>query len=107
MKIFYLALALFVLPSQAKEPETITYKALCDDTNKLVNKIREHKETPIIIGKAFDQANSTMTLWINNKTKSWTLLATKNNMSCILGVGDNINVLPYKEVLQIKSSKMQ
>lgn len=107
MKKFLLLLLFVSGHVSSKEAETLTFTALCDNTDKLVSKIKEYKETPMIIGKAFDRANSTMTLWVNTKTGSWTLLSTKEKLSCIIGIGDNINVLPYKDVLQVKSSKMQ
>jgi hypothetical protein len=73
----------------------------CDDTKTIVKTLREdYKEAPIIIGKASDMAGSVMTLWINPETKSWSIIATKDNTSCIIGVGEKFDVL-----VQDKKSK--
>jgi hypothetical protein len=68
----------------------------CDETKKIVKSLREeYKEAPFMIGKAGDVAGSVMTFWINPETKSWSIVATKDNTSCIVGVGDSIELISY------------
>lgn len=82
--------------SIAHAGERVSTDMYCDDSKSIVKSLREdYKEAPIIIGKASDEAGSIMTLWLNPQTKSWSIVATKDNTSCIIGVGENFDVLSY------------
>ena len=50
-------------------------------------------EMPIIIGNVEDEAHSTMTLWLNAELKSWTIVATVDNKTCVVGYGKNFKVI--------------
>lgn len=71
---------------------------VCFDTEKLVKElVATHKETPLILGKADDQVSSTMSMWVNPETRTWTLVATLDNISCVIGSGTEVNVVPIKK----------
>lgn len=92
MKIYFISL--LVLLSTVVKAENITIEIPCVDTKIITQYLKvEHKEIPIIIGKADDMASSIMSLWTNIKTGSWTLVATKDEISCILGTGRNLQVI--------------
>ena len=92
MKIIYISILLLL--SLATHAETITNTMPCDNTELFVKILTEnYKEVPIIIGKADDAANSMMTLWTNPKTGSWTIIATKDNISCVIGVGKSLKLI--------------
>lgn len=96
MKIRYLLLALFLYSQSAHAETYIDTKLLCDDTASIVKTLKEkYKEKPIVIGKAGDEAESTMTLWVNSSSKTWTILATKNKITCIVGVGDEVKLINF------------
>lgn len=61
---------------------------LCDNTQKLISALGEHwKEVPIWTAK--DASNdSRYSLFVNQKTGSWTLLQLTPTIACIIGVGD-------------------
>lgn len=82
--------------------EIVTFEAACYDTKTLLNGLREtHKEYPIIVGKADDVAGSTMTFWIQPIEKNWTIVATKGNLSCIIGSGTDFKIAPVKKTSNI------
>lgn len=92
MKFLYASLLLLsMIPASA---EVINNTMPCGDTNEVTKHLMERfKEMPIIIGKADDVANSVMSLWINPLSKSWTIIATKNDISCIIGTGKDFTIL--------------
>jgi hypothetical protein len=67
----------------------------CYDTDRLVKELlNTHKETPFLIGKTSDQVGTTMSLWVSTSSKAWTLLATKDDVSCVIGSGTDISLVP-------------
>jgi hypothetical protein len=91
MKFIYIFLLLFSLSARA---ETITNVMPCDKNETIARTLTEKfKETPILIGNASDAASSIMTLWTNVDTGTWTIVATKNNISCIVGVGRKLRII--------------
>lgn len=87
---------LFTSPVFASE--VIPIEMYCDNTKEIVKTLREtYKEIPIITGKTSDVAGSIMTIWTNPLTESWTIVATKEDYSCIVGVGTKFNVIDYSK----------
>jgi len=77
------------------QQEVITRDMYCDDTKTIVKTLRgKYKEIPLLIGQASDEASSIMTLWMNPNTKSWTITATKDDVSCVVGTGEQIQPFP-------------
>jgi hypothetical protein len=94
MKKYIIILSLLPLTSFAK-PEKITNEMLCDDTKKIVEFLAgKEQQFPMLVGLADDVANSQMTLWVNPKTKEWTITATKDDITCFVGSGKNL--APFK-----------
>ena len=96
MKAIYLLIGMaFIAPLESKAGEKITFDAYCDKTTTVVKALREqHQEAPVLFGNANDRANSVMSLWVNVNTETWTILTTKDDISCVIGVGENIKSLP-------------
>lgn len=91
---FNILCGLLLVPLTSMAGEKLSADMYCDDTKTIVKTLREdYKEAPIIIGKAGDMAESIMTFWINPETKSWSIIATKDDTSCIVGVGEKFEVL--------------
>ncbi len=42
-----------------------------------------------------------MSIWVNPATKSWSIVATKEKLSCIIGVGENFEFIPFKPARQV------
>lgn len=94
-----LFLSLTLLTAQAKSPEeVVTVEINCYDTNELLKMLRDtYNEIPIAMGITNDNANSTMSLWVSPKEKTWTIIATKQAISCAIGTGTDFDFVPYKK----------
>lgn len=64
------------------------YPVICDDTQKLIESLTiNFKEKVSWTGRHIED-KSVYSLWINEKTGSWTLLKKNPEVACILGVGE-------------------
>ena len=101
MKLTYLLVIMFLglsTSSYSQEiEESISIDLPCYNTKEIFKSLREkYKELPFITGQASDEANSVVSIWINSVDKNWTIVATKNDLSCVVGMGTDIKVLNYK-----------
>ena len=97
LTIFFLSLIL--ITAQAKSPEEVVNTEIsCYDTDTLFKTLKEtYFEYPIALGITNDKASSTMSVWVSPRNKSWTITATKQSISCIVGAGTSFEVVPYKK----------
>ena len=78
--------------------QTTTKKEVyCDNTDKLLLILQngEFEETPIWFGKGDGKAPN-YSLLVNQKTKSWTMIQFNNEIACVIGTGENFNLLDKK-----------
>ena len=94
-----LLLSLTLLTAQAKSSEeVVTTEITCYDTDTLFKTLKEtYYEYPIALGMTNDKAKSTTTIWVSPRNKSWTIVATKQSISCIIGAGTEFELIPYKK----------
>lgn len=104
MKLIYqlIGTLLLVLPltnaQSQKLEDTVKTEFPCYNTTELFKSLREQfKELPLLTGKADDDANSTMSLWMNPIDNDWTIIATKKELSCVIGTGTDMKLIPYKK----------
>ena len=82
--------------------EIVNIQLPCYNTKVLFDTLKKnYKESPILVGKADDVAKSTMTLWVNPIDDNWTIVATKGDLSCVVGTGTHFKVMPNKKSLSI------
>jgi hypothetical protein len=80
--------------------DTLSVDAPCFDTTQLFESLRkDYKESPIIYGKSSDAVKSLMSLWIHPITSTWTVIATKGDFSCVIGIGTDFKLAPTKNIL--------
>jgi hypothetical protein len=75
--------------------QTTTKKEVyCDNTDKLLLILQngEFEELPIWFGKGDGKAPN-YSLLVNQKTKSWTMIQFNNEIACVIGTGENFNLL--------------
>lgn len=96
-------LAPLVYAKESVTPEEIvTIQMPCYNTKALFDALKKnYKESPILIGKADDVAKSTMSLWINSLENSWSIVATKGDLSCVVGTGTDFKIMPNKKSLSL------
>jgi len=93
-------LSLFVQADTNKEQaEVVSIEMYCFTTDRVISELKRFGEVPVIIGLASDIAGSTMSLWTNPSTETWTLVATKQNVSCILGTGERLQLLKSGKII--------
>lgn len=77
---------------------TVKTELPCYNTQELFKNLREkYKELPILTGKTDDDAGSTMSVWLNSVDKDWTIIASKDELSCVIGTGTDLKLIPYKK----------
>jgi hypothetical protein len=66
---------------------------VCDNTQKVIKVLEEDFKEQLSWKGSHSNDNSKYSLWINEKTRSWTLLKMTLETTCILGVGDESSSL--------------
>lgn len=91
-------LCLFILLSAISinviAEEYRTLRVFCDKTDTIISQLKEkYKEIPIVAGRRLPNSQSTISVWGNPGTETFTILDTLGEMSCVLAVGTNITIL--------------
>ena len=82
--------------------EAVTVDLPCYETKEIFKSLREKfKEMPMLTGKANDDAGSTVSIWINPIDNNWTIVATKKDLTCVIGIGTAMKVVPYRKGVSI------
>ena len=102
MKLTYLLviilLGLSTKSYSQKLEESITIDLPCYNTKEIFKSIREkYKELPFMTGQVADEASSIVSIWLNPVDNNWTILATKKDITCVVGVGTDMKIIPYKK----------
>jgi NAD(P)H-dependent FMN reductase len=103
MKAIYLTIGMIcaLLSSNSysqKLEETVKTELPCYNTQELFKSLREKfKELPLLTGKTDDDANSTMSVWLNPIENDWTIVATKKDLSCVVGTGTDMKIIPTRK----------
>ena len=103
MKLTYLLLVIISLglsTNSHSQPieESISVDLPCYNTKEIFKSLREkYKEFPVMTGSVSDEANSVISLWLNPVDNKWTILATKKDLTCVVGVGIDMKIVPYKK----------
>jgi hypothetical protein len=99
MKYITIILSLILIhPICNAEPHSIKIDAYCDDTDRIFSALTMMKEIPIAIAQANDVAESKVLLWVDPTKESWTLTASKDKVTCVIGYGSAFNlIIPRKK----------
>ena len=102
MKLTYLLVIMFLglsTSSYSQEiEESISIDLPCYNTKEIFKSLREkYRELPLMTGSASDEANSVVSLWLNPVDNNWTILATKKDLTCVVGMGTDMKIVPYKK----------
>ena len=94
-KIYLLIGILCIVPTLSNaEQHTIPFEVICDDTSAIVKTLRkEYAEMPIVIGKGLGSEQHMISFWGNPNTRTFTVVDTFGDTSCILGVGTDIEIV--------------
>ena len=87
-------LGVLLLPALASaQPVTVEKPVICDKTENVIGSLinGQYKEKPQWIGV---DDKSRYSLFVNEKTRTWTFIQFNENIACILGVGDSSKLIP-------------
>ena len=78
--------------------DTVETELPCYNTNEIFKSLKEkYKEVPLMTGRAGDFANSIISIWMNPVDTTWTIIATKKDITCIVGMGTDMQLVPHKK----------
>jgi hypothetical protein len=70
-----------------------TLPVICDSTEVIMSALQDRfKEIPVIAGKSTARQSYT-SVWGNPETKSFTIVTTRGDVTCVLDVGTNLEVI--------------
>jgi hypothetical protein len=70
-----------------------TVSVECDSTEKVMTALRDQfKEIPIMVGKSVIKQSYT-SIWGNPDTKTFSVVTTKGDITCVLDVGTDLEVV--------------
>ena len=87
---YLLLLVVSVIGIVAAQPVTVQKPVDCVNTETLFQGLigSDYKEKPIWLGIQSDAPLPKYSLFVNEQTKSWTLIQFDEKMSCVLGTGE-------------------
>lgn len=95
-KIIATAALISSMPIYAQESQQ-QVKLYCNDTKFVFETLRkDYGEEPFVYGKVSKTTPHIMTLWINPKTSTWTMLVSTGDKTCIMGGGSDLNIVEAK-----------
>jgi hypothetical protein len=91
MKYYFLLPVMLVLGVAVAQSITVKKPVECADTATLLRGLSgsEYKEKPIWLGVDPSSTVSKYSLFVNEETKTWTLIQFDDKIACVLGTGEN------------------
>ena len=86
-------LGVLLLPALAlAQPVTVEKPLVCEKTEKVIESLQngQYKENPSWVG--YDE-KSRYALFVNEKTRTWTMIQFNEKIACILGVGEGSKIV--------------
>lgn len=77
----------------AEEAFQTTKPVVCDSTKKLLDQLKNKWNEKLVWYGKDGNNESRYALFVNSKTGSWTILQMSTEISCVLGVGENSNIV--------------
>jgi hypothetical protein len=78
--------------------DTVETELPCYNTVEIFKSLKEnYKEFPFMTGRASDFANSIVSIWMNPSDGNWTIITTKKDITCVVGMGTDMKIVPYKK----------
>ena len=98
MKHILIFLTSTVAITASAQLATTKKEVYCDKTETMISvlKSRDYEESPIWIGKEKDSKAPNYSLFVNQETKTWTIIQFNKETACVLGAGESF-VVPSKK----------
>jgi len=87
---YFLLLALLVVGLVVAQTVTVQKPLTCAPTSEVVGTLigKDYKERPIWMGVEPSTPPSRYSLFVNDETKTWTLIQFDEKAACVLGTGE-------------------
>ena len=88
------------VPKKQSQKTERTVPVECDSTEKVMTALKnQFKEIPLMVGKSVIKQSYT-SIWGNPDTKTFSVVTTKGDITCVLDVGTDLEVVinPDKSV---------
>lgn len=94
-KMYILIGLLLTNPIQSSAVEQKSLPVVCDKTSVIIDSLsKRFKEITILAGTGLGvQENHVISVWGNPETKTFTILDTFGDTTCVLSVGNNVEIL--------------
>jgi hypothetical protein len=88
---YLLGLMLFISSAVAAQTIVIQKPVNCTDTKILLQGLTssDYKETPLWLGIGDKAEASKYSVFVNQQTKTWTIIQFNDKIGCVLGTGTN------------------
>jgi len=83
------------------QPATTKKEVYCDKIETMISilKGRDYEESPIWLGTEKDSKAPNYSLFVNQETKTWTIIQFNKETACVLGAGEDFIVLSKKSYI--------
>lgn len=96
LKIGTASMLLLLSSIASAAPVQTEIPVICDDSKNIATfLVDKYKELPYVSG--ITQSGFLMSLWINAETKSWTILLTNQDKSCVVNAGADFSITLGKD----------
>jgi hypothetical protein len=87
---YLIILLVLIVGLVAAQTVSVQKPLICADTKELMNSLvgEDYKEKPIWMGVEKDSALARYSLFVNEETKTWTLIQFDKKTACVLGTGE-------------------
>jgi len=88
---YLVILATLVVGIVVAQTVTVQKPLTCAPTSEVVSTLigSDYKERPIWMGMEHSTPPSRYSLFVNNETKTWTLIQFDDKIACVLGTGED------------------
>ena len=101
MKHILISLTSMVAITASAQLATTKKEVYCDKIETMISilKGRDYEESPIWFGTEKDSKASNYSLFINQETKTWTIIQFNKETACVLGAGEGFSILSKKSYI--------
>jgi hypothetical protein len=103
IKPFIVTSLIYLLSNIAHAEFVLGKPVVCDTSDKILSLVMgpEINEKPVWAGTTKDNENiSTIIVFVNDKSSTWTILQIGEKYTCVIGVGDKFSLNSFETILK-------
>ena len=101
MKHILISLTSMLAVTASAQLATTKKEVYCDKTETMISVLKgqDFEESPIWFGTEKDSKTSNYSLFVNQQTKTWTIIQFNKETACVLGSGEDFIILSKKSYI--------